>query len=328
MASVSTFRPKRLAVLVEGDFGVRDVIAAVRVGDEGFRAIRDPLDRTPEFFRAPGDQCFLGIVEDLGAEATADIGRIDAQLVLGDAQHEGAHEQANDVRVLAGGDERVVLGRLVIEADSRARLHGIGDETLIDQIDLGDVLGLGEGRVRRRLVAQFPIIALVVGGLVVHGRAALECGLHVDDGRQLRIVDGDQFGGVAGLREGLGDDGDDGIADVPRLAFGQDRMLGLDHRLGVLAGDEPAARQAVDLVVGQILVREAGDDTGRLAGRRQVDAVDLGVRDRRAQQIHIGLAGLVDVVGVLADAFEKARVLAPLGRGADVLGGHEGSPKS
>jgi hypothetical protein len=37
---------------------------------------------------------------DLGAEAAADVGRDHAQLVLRDLQHERAHRQPDDVRVL------------------------------------------------------------------------------------------------------------------------------------------------------------------------------------------------------------------------------------
>ena len=60
-----------------------DVVAAVRVGHEGFGALGGPLDRPADLAGGPGDDRLLGIVEDLGAEAAADIGRDDAQLASG-----------------------------------------------------------------------------------------------------------------------------------------------------------------------------------------------------------------------------------------------------
>ena len=77
---------QELAVLVERQLGMGHVVAAMRVGDEALGALGRPLDRPADL--APTAQVtmrLLGIVEDLGAEAAADIGRDDAQLVLGDA---------------------------------------------------------------------------------------------------------------------------------------------------------------------------------------------------------------------------------------------------
>ncbi len=70
-----------LAVGVERQFGVGHVIAAVRVGQERFRPLGRPFDRPVDLLRRPGANGLLGVNENLGAEAAADVGRDDAQLV-------------------------------------------------------------------------------------------------------------------------------------------------------------------------------------------------------------------------------------------------------
>ena len=101
----------------------------------------------PTFLRGPQAHRLLGIDEDLGAEAAADVGRDHAQLVLGREADEGRQHQPGHVRVLAGGVEREALLAGVVVADGRARLDGVGDQPVVDEIDLGDVLGGGEGGV-------------------------------------------------------------------------------------------------------------------------------------------------------------------------------------
>ena len=100
---------QELAVLVERKLGVRDVVAAVRVGQERFAAIGGPLDRTVDLFRRPDHRGLFGVEIDLGAEAAADVGRDHAHLVLGQAQHERGHQQPLDVRVLVGDVQRIAV---------------------------------------------------------------------------------------------------------------------------------------------------------------------------------------------------------------------------
>jgi hypothetical protein len=55
-----------------------------------------------ELLAGPHQRGLFAVQEDLAAEAAAHVGRDHAHLVLGDAQHEGAHQQPLDVRVLVG----------------------------------------------------------------------------------------------------------------------------------------------------------------------------------------------------------------------------------
>ena len=77
-----------------------DVVAAMGVGNETLGTLSRPLDRPAHFLGRPGDEGFLGIVKNLRTKAAADIGGDHAQLVLRNGEHERAHQQADDMRVL------------------------------------------------------------------------------------------------------------------------------------------------------------------------------------------------------------------------------------
>ena len=124
----------------------------------------------PSLRRRPGDQRLFRVVELLDAEAAADIGRDDAQLVLRDLEHEDAHQDLDDVRELARGPQRVLPGRRLVLADRGARLHRIADEAIVDEADARDMRGIGERRRRSRFVADVPLEAEIVGHVVVDRR--------------------------------------------------------------------------------------------------------------------------------------------------------------
>ena len=226
-----------------------DVVAAMRVGEEALRALGRPLDRTAaDALRGPDADHFLGIDEDLGAEAAAHVRRDHAQLVLRREAMEGGDHEARHVRVLAGGVERVVVHARVVVADRGARLHGVGDQAVVDEVDLRHMRRRLEGGIGRGLVADRPVEDAVVGRLVVDLRLVAHGLRHVDDMRQHVVVDLHGGGGGLGLVLRLGDDDGDVVADVAHLADGEDRMRPGLHRRAVLGVDHPAADEAADLV--------------------------------------------------------------------------------
>ncbi len=302
---------EEVALCVHRHLGCRDVVATMRIREEGFAALRRPLDRLADVLAGPDQSHVFGIEKDLRAEAAADVGRDHAHLRFRQAQHEGAHQQALDVRVLVGDVERVALVRLVVAGVGGTWLHRVRDQPVVDELELGDVRRLRERRLHRRLVAVAPVVADVVRHLVVHGRADRGRRLDVDDRRQLFVVDLDQLGRVLGLQIRLGHDQRDLVADVAHLALRQHRMAGLLHRRAVLAVDQPAAGQAADLGVGQVGASEDVQHAGRLQRRVELDGADARMRVRRAQEDGVGLAVQRHVVGVLAVAGEKALVFAP-----------------
>src|SRR6202042_2276268 len=76
------------AFAVERQLGARDVVAALIVGDETFRAVLLPFHRPRDLAARPDHERVLGINEGLHAKAAADIGRDQAQLVLRQFQYE------------------------------------------------------------------------------------------------------------------------------------------------------------------------------------------------------------------------------------------------
>ena len=149
----------------------------------------------------------------------------------------------------------------------------------------------------------------------------------IDDGGQHVVVDDDLLGRILGLRQRLGDDDGHVVADVAHLALRQRRVRAGLHGRAVLGMDHPAADQAADLVLGDVV---AGED-GEAARRRQrcggVDLLEGCMRVRRAHEIGPGLAGAVDVVGVLALAGDEALIFLALDGRADAGCGHGFPPE-
>jgi len=146
-----------VAVGVETELDLGVVVAAVGIGEEGLAAAGRPLDRAAELVGAPGDEDFFGVVEDLGAEAAADIGRDHAHLVFGQAHDEGGHQQADDVGVLRRGVQSVVVAGIVVIVDGTARLDGVGDDALIVEFERRHVGRAVESCFRGVGIAQAPV---------------------------------------------------------------------------------------------------------------------------------------------------------------------------
>ena len=150
---------------VERQLDMGDMVAAMRVRHEAVRALGGPFDRPPHLAGRPGDDRFLGVVVDLRPEAAADIGGDDAQFRLRDVQHKGAHQQPDDMRVLARRIKGVLAGGAVVFADRRARLHRIGDEPIVDEVELDGLGCLGERCIDRGQIAQMPVVTEIAGRL-------------------------------------------------------------------------------------------------------------------------------------------------------------------
>ena len=266
----------------------------------------------------PGDDRLLGIVEDLGPEAAAHIGGDDAQLVFGDLQHEGAHQQADHVRVLAGGIKRVFVRRRVKIADRGARLHGVRDQPVVHQLELHHLVRADEGRGVHRRVADMPIVADIAGDAVMHlGRALGDRRLGRGDGGQHGVVHVDRLSRVARLGLALGDHHGDRIADEADLALGEDGVRRLLHRGAVLGMDLPAAGQAAD--TGHIRTGEDRDNARHGGSSGGVDPGDRRMGVRAAEDHGVGLVGAVDIVGVMAATGEEPQILLALHAGTDAL---------
>ena len=247
-----------LALAVERHLRLGDVIAAMRVADEALRALAGPFHRPAELARRPQADDLLRIDEDLRAEAAADIGRDDAQLVFGRHADEGGDHQPRDVRVLRCVPQRQAAAAGVVFGDCGARLHRIRHQPVVDELELGDVLGVLERGVGRIGVADVPVVDRVVRRDFVNERRALGGGLDgIDDRGQHLVIDHHLLGGVLGLRQRIGDHHGDRVADVIGLADGDRRVRRHLHRRAVLRQHSPAADQVAELVLGELRAGEA-----------------------------------------------------------------------
>ena len=175
----------------------------------------------------------------------------------------------------------------------------------------------GKSGIDLRFVAQRPVVAMVVGRGIVQGGGLGRFG-HVDHGAQHLVVHINQLSGVLGLLQRLGHHHGDVVTHVAHFVQRQDGVWRLLHGLAVGAGDQPAARQAANFSVSHVLADQHVDHAGRSLSGLDVDALDACMRMRRAHKHRVGLAGDVDVVGVLAAAGEKAIVFFATDRCADI----------
>ena len=231
--------------------------------------------------------------------------------------------------VLAGGVEGTFIGAGVVGADCGAGLDRVGDQSVVDDVDFGNVGGLGKGFVRRRLIAQGPVENQVAGHIGMDLRAAIrQRGNGGGNGGGQVVVDRDQIGRSFRLIGGLGDDDGDLIANVSHGVCGQHRMGWRLHRLAVFVGHGPAANQTAEAVGGHVGAGEHGDHAGRCRGFAGIDGFDRGVSVRRAHERGIVLTGQGHVIDITPITGEKAIVLLTADGGADTRIGHGGFPPS
>ncbi len=304
---------------------MRNVIAPVRIGDKRFRAIRRPLHRPPDEPRRPQAHNFLRVYENLRAETAADIGRDHAQLVLRRHADERGNDQPRHVRVLRCVPEREVIGTGIIFGDGDARLHGIGNQAVVDDVEPRDVLGRFDRCIDRLGITKVPLIYRVLRrGLVNRGRA-LRLG-RIDHRRQHFVINLNLLGRVLALRQRLGNHHRDLIANAADFVRCDRRMWRHFHRRAILGMDHPAANQISDFILREIRACQHRDHAGHRSRRLGIDALYFRVRMRRAQKHRARLARPANVIGVLALAGNKAEVFLAAHRRADPGRTHGGPP--
>ena len=286
-------------VRVDRELAGHVIVARESGRDEVLGAILDPLDRTPQQQRRSGGDDVARIDRNLVAEAASDVRGDDADLLFGQAGHQG-EQGAMGVRGLAGHVQGRLAGGRVDVGDDAAGLQRRRMAAWVMGRQPHDARGAGEGRLGGLLVARLPVVDVVGVRLVVAddrcvGAERLLRGGHR---RQRLVVDLDQCHGVLGDVAGVGDDRGDLLSLEAHLVGGQ-------HGLGVAA----QSRHPGELVLGQELTGDHGDDTGERRRRTGVDAADARVRVGAAQDCHVEHAGQHHVVDVGAPAADEACVL-------------------
>ena len=311
-------QPEDLAVGGRGDLAVHVVVAGERGGHQALRPVLHPLHRPPGHHRGRDRAHVARVERDLGAEAAAQVGRDDPDLVLGHPGQGRVH-RAVGVRRLAGRPQGQPAADRVVVGDRAAGLERRRVRARVDHVAVDHHVGRGEDRVGGRLVAGGPVEDAVAAGQVLADdrRAGVERGRGVDQRRQRLVVDGDQLERVP-RRVPVGRHHERDL-----LAL-EAHLVGGQHRLHV-AEQRRHPRQAP---LGQVGAGEHGHHRRVGAGGGGVDRDDPGVRERAAQDRAVQHAGQRDVVDERALPPDEPRVLLARERPVSVAHGGPPSPSS
>jgi hypothetical protein len=151
-----------LAVPAQRHLALEVDVAREPGGDEVAGLVLDPLHRALEQDRGQDRADVAGVDRHLVAEAAADVGRDDPDHLLGDLGHH-RDRGPDDVRRLAGHVDGELRGGPVEVGDRAAALDRRRVAAGVVQFQLGDHVGLLEGPVGARLVADLPVVDDVVG---------------------------------------------------------------------------------------------------------------------------------------------------------------------
>ena len=223
----------------------------------------------------PADHRVLGVGAELGAERAADVRRDDPDRLGVQAEHVG-QVRARSLRALV----RYPRGQPAVRPDRRRcpGLHRRGRDPLVDDRPGDDHLAPFEQvRVERPAIAERRR-HIRPGPRKQHGRPVLRGQSHVDDYRQLVIIDLNQRPGVLALVRLLGYHRRDRLADEPHHVAGEQRLahLRVDH------GHRLDLRQ-----VRQVRGGERGQHAGGRKRGADVNRPDPRVRKHRPNEVHI-----------------------------------------
>ncbi len=161
-----------------------------------------------------------------------------------------------------------------------ARLHGDGDEPLVDEPLPNDFRGGRERGVRRGRVADLPAEAHVVRALGPHdGRTRRQRLLDVRHRGEWIVIHDHQLGRIAGGVRGVGDDHRDGFADVVHFIHG-DRVVVARLELR----EQPADGDAVDASFDEVGPRVHANDAGMGTSGVEIDGADARVCVRASNE--------------------------------------------
>ena len=302
------------ALLVHRHRSLDEVVAAMGIDQEVLGAVADPLHRPAETARRFHRQRVFAIVEGLRAKAAADIVGDDADLLRRHLEDVLGQRVADAVHALRAERHREALVFGAPFGETGARLHVVGDETVVVEGDARHMRRLVEGRLRLLAVALFVKIDLVGAELRPDERRAIvERGGEIG-GRVLGIeIDLDQLGGVLRLADRIGDDEGDGVADMAHIAVGEKRDIA--HRM-VAAVRLRRPRQAFDRSeMGKVGRRQDEMDAGRRLRRVERADGEASGRQRRAQHEGLQAALTLHIVGEAALAADQREIfLAQRGR--------------
>ena len=157
------------------------------------------------------------------------------------------------MRVLRRVPQREMIGAGIVFRKRGTRLDCVRDQSIVDEVELGDVICRFERRFDRLRVADVPLVDGVArrNGVDLQRPLRLRIG-DIANRRQHLVIDFHLLGGILGLGQRLGHDHSDGIADVIGLPVGERWMRRHLHLRSVLGCDHPPADEIADLVGGKL----------------------------------------------------------------------------
>ena len=300
-----------LAVRVERHRHLVQLVATGGGSGEFLAALGAPLHGPLQHLGGPHHDRLVGLDVGAHAEAAADIAHQHADLVLGHLEDDVGQRVARDRGILAADmDDDAIAFPL---GHHGARLHGVHDQPLMDDVDLDGMGGrlerfIGLGGIAEAIEAH----GIARGALPDLRRVGLQRILDLADRRQRIVFDLDQLGGVLGLAAALGHDRHHALAQEAHDLMGQRaarRHVGL---LAVGIGEHRGQGEVTAAFLFHVGPGEDVDHAGRLAGGLGVDLHDPGMGVRRAHQHHVALPGARQIVGESAGAGQKPIVFDAL----------------
>jgi hypothetical protein len=304
-------QPEDLAVGIQRQFGMVDLVAAVVACEKLLGAAGAPVHRPAELARGIGADHVFRVELGFHAESAADIADPNPDLLQRQLQHPLGQCLLQAGRVLAAGMQGDAVGLCVVLADAAARFHADRHQPLVVQIDSRDMLGFGERRIAGLGVAKLRLRRDIARRLVPDERRAGRGGrLDGDHARQLLVLDHHLFGGIQRLQPRLRDHRGQRFAHVIDHADRQRVVRRRRHRLAVGALQPRVDRQRTDAIGLQLLAGQDRKHPRKGLGRPGIDRHDARARMRRAHERNECLALRRQIVDVGPRAVKQPLVLA------------------
>ena len=217
------FKSGDSAILADADLRFDAMIARVDVGHETFDTVGHEFDGTLEQLGQCDRRHFVGIGVHLDAEGAADVFRLYAHLVGGNAEMLGK-QVLHHMRCLRTLIDRHALLAFVPVGDDRTRLVGDTGVASKNKCGFDHRVGFRKGFVDGAHL-QLALKAEIVAKRGVNDRRfAIESRFRIGDGRQFLVTHVHQFTSVLSLRARARNHGANGLA-LPARAVDRDRRL-------------------------------------------------------------------------------------------------------
>ncbi len=241
IAATGEAQREETALGVEREFRRHLMIASVMIGDEALRTLVCPFDGTPQRACCVKNADIFGKNRGLHPEGAADMLGQHAHLLWRNVQDVLGQRIAQTEDTLAADMQRPAVGPGVVAAEGDARLHGIDDDAVADDVEADDMGGPREGRRHRRGVAIVIIDREIAGRLGMELRRASSGGGSRARHHGQRIdLAGDRFGGVLRGARRLRDDEGHRLTDKAHMRARQGRPRRRPHRRAVAVRDDDA----------------------------------------------------------------------------------------